>query len=255
MPPRQQRQTMPVQRQPRQGPRHLKPAERKRRHQPKHGTNPPETTVAVRQTPAKPQGPVRPQGPAKPQPKSRPVRDYLPTTAGDTAGNSVTLLEAEYIGCIVLIFLTVFTDGSSSYSSKMLAVMKRGTLATVLFFILALTSASGPNAAKVARALGALVIAGIFLGTAGQGTISALDAFFAADWTANVSSSSESSGDATAGQNISPAQAGNDLTQIANNAGLPSITSVSGIPQGIKDVTGFLSNFGNGVIGKLKGAL
>lgn len=131
-------------------------------------------------------------------------RSYLPTSVGEKAGNSVAVLEAEYFGCIFLIFLTVFTDKNASYSSKILAVMKRGTLATVLFFILALFSASGPNAARVAKAFGALVLAGIFLGTAGQGTISALDSFFKADWSSGDTTQGDTSGDAGAGQQQAP---------------------------------------------------
>lgn len=149
----------------------------------------------------------RPQTPARrqsgtPQRQSRPVSSYAPVGSGEATSNSVTVLEAEFFGCIFLIFLTVFTDSSASYSAKMLAVMKRGTLATVLFFVLALFSASGPNAARVAKAFGALVLAGIFLGTAGQGTISALDSFFKADWKSGSTTEGDSSSQAGAGQQI-----------------------------------------------------
>jgi hypothetical protein len=116
------------------------------------------------------------------------ARDYGPTRVGEKAG-AIGALEAEFIGCILLIFLTVFTDASSSYGDKMLAVMKRGTLASVLFFILALLSAAGEGSAKFAKAFGLLVMAGIFLSTGGQDTISVLDEFFKADWTGNAASS------------------------------------------------------------------
>lgn len=134
---------------------------------------------------------------------SRPPGGYTsPVSTGKSTGSSVGVLEAEYFGALILIFLTVFTDSQSSYSSKMLAVMKRGTLASVLFFILALMSTGGPNMARFAKAVGALVVAGIFLGTAGQGTISALDAFFKADWTSGDSTQGDSSSNAPAGTQI-----------------------------------------------------
>jgi hypothetical protein len=132
-----------------------------------------------------------------------PPRNYSsPISTGKSAGSSVGVLEAEYFGCLILIFLTVFTDAQSSYSSKMLAVMKRGTLASVLFFILALLSTAGDNAARFSKAIGALVVAAIFLGTAGQGTISALDAFFKADWTTGDTTQGDSSNQAPAGTQI-----------------------------------------------------
>jgi hypothetical protein len=125
-----------------------------------------------------------------------------PISTGKDTGSSIGALEAEYFGTLILIFLTVFTDSQSSYSSKMLAVMKRATLASVLFFILALASTSGPNAQRFAKAIGALVLVAIFLGTAGQGTISALDAFFKADWTSGDTTQGDSSAQAPAGTQI-----------------------------------------------------
>jgi hypothetical protein len=130
-------------------------------------------------------------------------RDYLPTRAGEKSGHYIGVLEVEFLGAIILIFLTVFTDQQSEYGDKMLAVMKRSTLASILFFILALFATSGPNAARFAKAMGALVVAGIFLSTAGQGTIDVLDTFIKADWT-----SGNSSGTTPEGNSSANAQAG-----------------------------------------------
>lgn len=129
------------------------------------------------------------------------ARDYGPTRVGEKVG-TIGTLEAEFIGSILLIFLTVFTDATSSYGDKMLAVMKRGTLAAILFFILALFSTAGEGSAKFAKAFGLLVMAGIFLSTAGQDTISVLDAFFKADWTSggDTNNPANSSANAVAGQ-------------------------------------------------------
>jgi hypothetical protein len=153
-----------------------------------------------------------------------------PVSTGMSAGSSVGVLEAEYFGALILIFLTVFTDSQSSYSSKMLAVMKRGTLASVLFFILALASTGGPNMARFAKAIGALVVAGIFLGTAGQGTISALDAFFKADWTSGDTTEGDSSSQAPAGTQIgAPDSIANLGTQAATVPGNIVSETVDGV--------------------------
>jgi hypothetical protein len=162
---------------------------------------------------------------------SGPPRTYSsPVSTGKSAGNSVGVLEAEYFGALILIFLTVFTDSQSSYSAKMLAVMKRGTLASVLFFILALLSTASDNAARFSKAIGALVVAAIFLGTAGQGTISALDAFFKADWTTGDTTQGDSSGNAPAGTQIgAPDSIANLGTQAATVPGNFISETVDGV--------------------------
>lgn len=165
------------------------------------------------------------QTPARPQARTRPVRQQYsppPKPPSGNANNSISVLEAEYLACMFLIFLTVFTDQTSTYASKMLAVLKRMTFASILFFILGLMSTGGENIAKFSKAIGALVLAGIFLGTAGQGTISALDAFFKADWT---------SGDSTQGDSSSNASAG---TQIGASDSIANLgTEAAGVPGNI----------------------
>ncbi len=165
------------------------------------------------------------QTPARPQARTRPVRQQYSPPPKPPSGNaniSISVLEAEYLACMFLIFLTVFTDQTSAYASKMLAVLKRMTFASILFFILGLMSTGGENIAKFSKAIGALVLAGIFLGTAGQGTISALDAFFKADWT---------SGDSTQGDSSSNAAAG---TQIGASDSIANLgTEAAGVPGNI----------------------
>jgi hypothetical protein len=182
--------------------------------------------VTGNQTPARPQ--------TGSQSRRRPVseyRDRLPTSAGTKAGNSIGALEAEYFGCLVFIFLTVFTDQSSTYASKMLAVMKRATLVSILFFILALMSAGSGNIARVAKALGLLVLAGIILSGPGQNTIAELDKFFGADWTSGNTGSTTPSGDssanAPAGQQASPSIIGGIGSEISN-AGKDVGSAISG---------------------------
>jgi hypothetical protein len=182
---------------------------------------------------------------------SRPSGGYTsPVSTGKSTGSSVGVLEAEYFGSLILIFLTVFTDSKSSYSSKMLAVMKRGTLASVLFFILALMSTGSENMARFAKAIGALVVAAIFLGTAGQGTVSALDAFFKADWTTGDTTQGDSSSQAPAGTQIgAPDSIANLGSQAAGVPGNIISETIDGakvvvtlpvkISQKLKDFLGF----------------
>jgi len=122
-----------------------------------------------------------------------------PVSTGKHAG-SIGTLEAEFFACLVLIALTIFTDpnATSDYGSVMLAAMKRATMIIFLFFILALVSAAGTGAARVAKAFGALVIVGLILAQAESGLFTALDGFFKANWESSGASGS-SSANASAG--------------------------------------------------------
>jgi hypothetical protein len=171
-----------------------------------------------------------PQTPARPQGQPRPARQqYSPPPMGQpkpTSGNAISVLEAEYLATMFLIFLTVFTDQTSTYGSKMLAVMKRMTFASILFFILGLVSTGSENTAKFSKAVGALVLAGVFLGTAGQGTISALDNFFKADWTQGSTTEGDSSSNAPAGTQATAGSTSSSKLQTAENAFLNALNKV-----------------------------
>jgi hypothetical protein len=170
-----------------------------------------------------------PQTPARSQASTRPARQqYSPPPAAprQTGSNSISVLEAEYLATMFLIFLTVFTDQTSTYGSKMLAVMKRMTFASILFFILGLLSTGSENTAKFSKAVGALVLAGVFLGTAGQGTISALDNFFKADWTQGSSSEGDSSSNAPAGTQATAGSTSSSKLQTAENAFLQALNKI-----------------------------
>lgn len=183
---------------------------------------------------------IVPKGPTPPKPRSkgsttppptranyarnvRQARDYGPTNVGKDVGSSVGTLEAEFFGAMLLIGLTIFFDpkASSDYSSVMLAAMKRGTLVIITFFLLALMSAAGPNAARFAKAFGALVIVALILAQAQDGMITKLDSFFKADWTSGGTSAGDSSANAAAGTQAS--------------TGIPS---ASGIIDKTKDIGG-----------------
>ena len=120
-----------------------------------------------------------------------------PTQQGAKAGASIGGLEAEFLLCLLLIGATVFLDTESGYSDKMLAVMKRGTCACAVFFLLSILSSASANASRFARAFGGLILVGILLGQAGL--VPEWDKFFSNDWK-GVDDSSSSSSNAPAGQ-------------------------------------------------------
>lgn len=111
----------------------------------------------------------------------RQARSYGPTQTGEKVA-SVGLLEAEFFAIIFLLTLELFV-GQDTYGNKMLSFMKRGTMATFLFFLLAMIASVGPNAAKITKAIGALVFFAILLSSPGTTIITTLDNFFKADWT------------------------------------------------------------------------
>lgn len=171
------------------------------------------------------QTPARSQTPARTQPRAYSPPAPAPKSGG---GNSISVLEAEYLATMFLIVLTVFTDQTSTYAAKMLAVMKRLTFASILFFILGLLSTGSENTAKFSKAVGLLVLAGVFLGTAGQGTISALDHFFKADWTQGDTTQGDTSGNAPAGQQTTSSGKAKSKLQQAEEAAQNAINRVGG---------------------------
>lgn len=116
-------------------------------------------------------------------PRYSEVSQYNPANAGTQTTSGVGGLEAEFLVAIVLLISLMFADGSTDFSSKMMSVMKRGTLVCVLFFILALVASAGPNAAKSAKAFGALVIVGILLTSPMNTVFKDFDSIIKNDWT------------------------------------------------------------------------
>lgn len=96
------------------------------------------------------------------QSRSTNVSDYNPATVGANASSGVGLLEAEFVLALGILILLMFSS-SASTADKIMSTMKRGTLACALFFLLALIAGIGPNASKVAKAFGALVIIAIIV--------------------------------------------------------------------------------------------
>jgi hypothetical protein len=63
-----------------------------------------------------------------------------------------------------------------------MSFMKRGTLVCLLFFLLAIISNVGPNAAKIAKAFGGVVIVAILLTTPINTVITDVDNLIKNDW-------------------------------------------------------------------------
>jgi hypothetical protein len=158
--------------------------------------------------------------------RNRPnVKAYSPVRAGEKAAG-VGLLEAEFIGSLLLLVILLFADTNKSYADKIMSIMKRGTLISLLFFILALMSGIGPSMSKVSKAIGAMVFVGILVSSPVLNIFSDLDKFFKADW----SSTGEHGTDV--GQTSTPSSPGgvsgalhaaegavNRITQIINSFG------------------------------------
>jgi hypothetical protein len=128
----------------------------------------------------------------------------LPDVSSQSDGVSVGLLEAEFLTAIGILVLLMFSDTSSSITDKMMSVMKRGTLICAVFFILAIVSGIGPNAAKSAKAFGALVIVAILVTSPMATVLKDLDGIIKNDWIGAVPSSTSGTGSGdTATQNQS----------------------------------------------------
>src|ERR1700744_6768043 len=139
----------------------------------------------------------------------RQASPYVPTKAGSTLGRNVETLTVEFFGTLFILCLTLFTDQKSSYGDKMLAVMKRGTLTCLAFFILAMLASAGDNAAKVAKAFGFMIFMAVLFTTQGVEIIQTMDSFFKANWESNLSGTVSSS--STAEQNQSSVSSGNSI--------------------------------------------
>lgn len=176
---------------------------------PVQSTATPANTPTTAQTPAR--TPARPSG-RGPGPgvwmrdSAGQLRSYGPTQVGEKASASVGLLEVEFIAAEVIIFIEMFT-GTDTYGNKVMFAMKRGMFTAILFFILAIIAGIGPNAGKISKGLGALVIMAVLLSSPAANMIALLDDFFKGDWTGTNESgpvSSANQNSANPSTNTSP---------------------------------------------------
>lgn len=160
------------------------------------------------------------------------IRNASPTRMAGNTTSGVGLLEAEFFATLFLLILLLFT-GSDTYANKIMSTMKRGTLVMILFFVLALIAGAGPNAAKIAKGIGALVFVATLLTTPGNTVITDLDAFFKADW----------AGTAEHGSDVGSADTGTS----SGTSSVPS-NALGAASGAIQRITQIIQSFGFGII-------
>jgi hypothetical protein len=105
-----------------------------------------------------------------------------PVTAGKDTASGVGALEAEFLLAIAMLGLLLFSSGKDNYADSIMSFMKRGALVCLTFFLLALIASIGPNAAKLAKAFGALMIVGILLTAPVNNVITDVAGLIKNDW-------------------------------------------------------------------------
>jgi hypothetical protein len=113
---------------------------------------------------------------------SRSTRDYNPASVGEKATGGVGALEAEFLVAIGLLILLMFANSGAPYTTRIMSLMKRGSLTCLLFFILALIASGGPNAAKIAKGFGGLIIVAILLTSPVNTVFGDIDNIIKNDW-------------------------------------------------------------------------
>ncbi len=176
---------------------------------------------------------TRPSTSARRTGRSASVRDFSPVRAADKATSGVGLLEAEFLGALILLIALMFANTSASYADKIMSIMKRGTLVCFFFFLLALISSAGPNAAKLSKALGALVLIAILVTTPAKTMITDVDSLIKNDWV----------GSTEAGNDVGSADAGTSSS--GSNASSGAASGALGAAQGaISRINNIIEAFG-----------
>jgi hypothetical protein len=152
----------------------------------------------------------------------RDFRKFSPTRVADKSTGSVGALEAEFLVCLGLLVLLMFANSTSSYGEKVMSVMKRGTLVCLLFFLLAIISAAGPNAERIAKGFGGLIVVAILITTPFNTALTDIDNLIKTDWIGTSETGGDTAASADAGTQASANnQAESAAISAAENAGLP----------------------------------
>jgi hypothetical protein len=146
-------------------------------------------------------------------------RQYNPANAGSQATGSVGALEGEFLVCLGILVLLMFANTTSSYGEKVMSLMKRGTLLCLLFFLLAIISNVGPNAEKIAKAFGGLIIVAILITTPVSTVVTDVDNIIKNDWVG----SSETGGDTAASADAGTGGGTSSAVQNAVNNSLSTL--------------------------------
>jgi len=197
-------------------------------------------------------------------------RSYNPAALGTNAGGSIQgrpggssnggvgLLEAEFLLAITLLIMLLFANTSASYTDKIMSLMKRGTLACLLFFLLALISSIGPNAAKICKAIGALVIVAILVTSPVNTVTTDIDSLIKNDWI-GTGESNQTSADAgtTSGTSSAVSTLEKDLADFGEGTSeaVKNPISKAGLAEDVKNALnatagGIIPGLGN-LLGKI----
>jgi hypothetical protein len=178
------------------------------------------------------------------------LSNYNPATVGAKATSGTGTLEAEFLLAMGLLVLLMFSS-TASFSDKIMSTMKRGTLTCLLFFVLSLVSSAGPNAARVAKGFGALVIVGILVTSPMTTVFTDIDNIIKNDWAGTDETGGGSSASADTGTSTSTSGA---VSGALSSAATSVKNDLANSQQEIKDVTG-LSASQIGIVGQLQNAI
>lgn len=128
----------------------------------------------------------------------RSISEFNPANVGEKGG-SVGALEGEFLICIGLLVLLMFANSTSSYGERVMSIMKRGTLVCLLFFLLAIISQVGPNASRIAKVFGGLVIVAILITTPANTVIEDVDSLIKNDWVGSAETGDDTAASADKG--------------------------------------------------------
>jgi hypothetical protein len=126
----------------------------------------------------------------------------------------------------------MFANSKASYGDRIMSLMKRGALTCLLFFVLSLIASTGPNALKIAKAFGALIIVAILLTSPVNTVLTDVDALIKNDWVgtsehATANTGTASSTDNTVGKQITGIKGGG--VSALPLPGSPESNAISGI--------------------------
>lgn len=191
----------------------------------------------------------------RPGTASAPRKRGIGGSAGGSSRNfalgkseNIGLLQAEFFLCLGIIVLIMFTSTMSN-ADKILSTLKRGTLTCAVFFILALVAAVGPNATRVSKAIGALVVVALLLTAPILEVNKDVDNLIKNDWvsggTEATSQAQDTSGNIlnnTAAVDLGSALQGiiAGITGGVTTGGTNAKAFAAGIIQGLKNVFGLL---------------
>jgi hypothetical protein len=183
--------------------------------------------------------------------------DLSPVRQGSNTASGVGLLEAEFLVAIVLLVMLMFADTSSDYASKVMSVMKRGTLVCVVFFVLAIVASTGSNAAKIAKAFGALMIFAIVITSPMTTVLKDFDNIIKNDWvstgeTADQTAPSSADTGTNNATSTSTANLGTDIVNaVKQELGTEGQSGGKGISSAVKNALNATLNGINPAVGEI----